>query len=274
MQIPLEDHFDDIIGKAQRGFQLNDELLANKAGVSIDELGRVQSGHVLEPVIAKVASALSLGVNTLLASANKSWYPQARDVEGLASFNTPFEDMHVNAHVVWDSEAGEAAVFDTGASAAPLLDFLRQRRLKVAHILLTHTHRDHVADLKRLRSETGAMVHVSKEESLPGAEPFEAGRSFTVGRLRVETRPTSGHSAGGVTYVISGLSEPVAVVGDALFAGSIGGGLVSYVDALANNRRHILSLPAGTVLCPGHGPLTTVGEEKQHNPFFPEFQKS
>ena len=94
-----------------------------------------------------------------------------------------------------------------------------------------------------------------------------------MGALRLETRLTSGHSVGGITYVVSGLARPVAVVGDALFAGSMGGGMVSYADALANNRRHILSLPDPTVVCPGHGPLSTVGEEKQHNPFFPEFQK-
>ena len=52
----------------------------------------------------------------------------------------------------------------------------------------------------------------------------------------------------------------------------MGGGGVSYADALANNRKKILSLPEDTILCPGHGPLTTVGEEKRHNPFFPEFQ--
>ena len=53
-----------------------------------------------------------------------------------------------------------------------------------------------------------------------------------------------------------------------MFAGSMGGGLVSYEDALRNTREQILSLPDDTILCPGHGPLTTVGEEKRHNPFF------
>jgi len=58
------------------------------------------------------------------------------------------------------------------------------------------------------------------------------------------------------------------VVGDALFAGSMGGGNISYTDALATNRAEILTLPEETVICPGHGPMTTVGEEKRHNPFF------
>jgi glyoxylase-like metal-dependent hydrolase (beta-lactamase superfamily II) len=72
--------------------------------------------------------------------------------------------------------------------------------------------------------------------------------------------------------VITGLAQTVAVVGDAIFAGSMGGGAISFADALSNNRRKIFTLPDDTVLCPGHGPLTSVGEQKRHNPFYPEFQ--
>jgi len=274
MLIPLEDNFEDIIGKAQRGFQLSDEQLADKAGVTIDELGRVRSGQVLEDVIRRLAAALSLGVQTLVDSAHRAWYPQPHAVEGLARFNTPFEDMLVNAYLLWDRSQGEGLIFDTGASTVSLLDFVREKALRIRHVLLTHTHRDHVADLKRVREAIRAPVWVAEQESIPGARSFVPGQTFSAGGLEVETRLTSGHSRGGVTYVVSGLATPVAVVGDALFAGSMGGGMVSYADALANNRRHILSLPPETVLCPGHGPLTSVGEERAHNPFFPEFQKS
>jgi hydroxyacylglutathione hydrolase len=79
---------------------------------------------------------------------------------------------------------------------------------------------------------------------------------------------TSGHSPGGMTFVVTGLSRPVAIVGDSLFAGSMGGGNVSYDDALRNNREKILTLPDETIVCPGHGPLTSVGKEKRDNPFF------
>ena len=71
-----------------------------------------------------------------------------------------------------------------------------------------------------------------------------------------------------MTYVVTGLSRPIAIVGDSIFAGSMGGGNVSYHDALQNNADKILSLQDKTIICPGHGPMTTVGEEKQHNPFF------
>jgi glyoxylase-like metal-dependent hydrolase (beta-lactamase superfamily II) len=71
-----------------------------------------------------------------------------------------------------------------------------------------------------------------------------------------------------MTYVVTGLARPIAIVGDSLFAGSMGGGNVSYQDALRNNREKILTLSDETIVCPGHGPLTTVGKEKRDNPFF------
>jgi len=86
--------------------------------------------------------------------------------------------------------------------------------------------------------------------------------------LEIETRLTWGHSPSGMTYVVTGLARPIAVVGDSLFAGSMGGGNVSYKDALRNNLEKILTLPDETIICPGHGPMTTVREEKRHNPFF------
>jgi glyoxylase-like metal-dependent hydrolase (beta-lactamase superfamily II) len=270
--IPLEDNFNDIIGKAQRGFKLRDDQLAERAGIAVNELGRIQSGKVEDELIRKVARALSLGPGALVASANKRWLPAEQELAGLAQFNTPYHDMTVNAYLVWDPKSRQAVAFDTGADCSPVLQFAKSNDLAIKLILLTHTHPDHIADLARFKSETGAPTFVPEREPIAGAESFSEGRTFELGGLRIETRLTSGHSAGGITFVISGLARPVAVVGDAMFAGSMGGGGVSYTDALGNNRKKILSLPNETVLCPGHGPLTTVAEEKLHNPFFPEFQ--
>ncbi len=270
--IPLEDNFTDIIGKAQRGFKLSDDQLAARAGVTVNELGRVQSGQAEDDIIRKVARILNLGGTALVESARKKWYPAAQALDGLAQFNTPYHDMTVNGYLVWDPKTKEAAVFDTGADCSPILQAIKTNGLTAKHVLLTHTHPDHIADLPRLKAGTDARVYVSQLEAVAGAETFSEGRTFNVGRLEIETRQTSGHSVGGITYVISGLAKPVAVVGDAMFAGSMGGGGVSYTDALGNNRKKILTLRDETVLCPGHGPLTTVGEEKLHNPFFPEFQ--
>jgi hydroxyacylglutathione hydrolase len=271
--IPLEDNFTDILSKAQRGLKWSEADLAQRAGVPVAELGRVKSGEVIDGALTRLAAALQLGPDALLASAKKAWSPQPVSLDGLAQFNTPWEDMTVNAYLVWDAQTQEAAVFDTGADCGPIVREVKFKGLTVKSILLTHTHPDHIADLTRLRRETGAKAWVSKLEAISGAETFAEGHTFALGRLSIASRLTTGHSVGGVTYVIQGLARPVAVVGDAIFAGSMGGGLVSYADALSNNRSKILTLPDDTVLCPGHGPLTTVGEQKQHNPFYPELQR-
>ncbi len=268
--IPLEDNYNDIIGKAQRGLQLSDDTLASKAGVSIADLNQAKEGHFNEPVARKLAAALNLAPDALVESGKKAWYPgDPGEVPGLACFNTTYGDMTVNSYLVWDPKTNQGVCFDTGADASGMTKFAADRALRIQSILLTHTHPDHIADLDRLKAATDAAAFVCKLEAIDEAETFDAGKKFTIGTLQIETRQTKGHSHGGITYVVNGLPRRVAVVGDAMFAGSMGGGGVSYADALKTNREGILTLPDDTILCPGHGPLTTVGEQKAHNPFFP-----
>jgi hydroxyacylglutathione hydrolase len=267
--IPLEDNFSDIIGKAQRGLRISDTELAEKARVSSQKIRKLREGDFDELALLRVAPALGLAPRALCELASGEWRPKENDeVEGLAQFTTPYHDMTVNAYLVWDPGSGAAAVFDTGADCRDMLRFATRKKLAVKLILLTHAHPDHIADLPRLREETGASVYVSSREPVPGAEPIDEGRRFQLGQLNLDTRLTWGHSRGGITYVITGLARSVAVVGDSLFAGSMGGGNASYQDALQNNLEKILTLPDETIICPGHGPMTTVGEEKAHNPFF------
>lgn len=267
--LPLEDNHLDILGKAQNGLKLGNEELASRAGISSADLSRIQAGEVLSEPLGKLAKALGLGPQPLTNAARKAWRPQAVTIPGLKTFTTRFEDMTVNSYLAWDAASKKAAAFDAGADAGPMLEFAAASKLKIELILITHTHIDHVYDLARLREKTGAPVFVGDQEPpLAGAEPFAAGKSFQAGALVIESRLTRGHADGGITYVIKGLSRTVAVVGDAIFAGSMGGGKVSYADALRTTRGEILSLPDETVLASGHGPLTTVAEEKKHNPFF------
>jgi hydroxyacylglutathione hydrolase len=276
--IPLEDNFTDILGKAQRGLRLGDAELSRRAGISAAQLATAKAGQIDETVVRKLAAALHLGADALVASAKQAWHPaDPGPIDGLACFTTPFSDMTVNAYLVFDLKTKQAAAFDTGADCEPMLEFARRQGFKLKLILLTHAHGDHVFALDRLKEATGAQAYVSERETIPGAEPFANGRAFTLGRLNIEARRTSGHARRGTTYVVTGFashpSSGLAFVGDALFAGSMGGGLVNYDEALRTNRESIFTLPDDTVICPGHGPLTTVGEEKQHNPFFPEFQQ-
>ncbi|HYR59445.1 MAG TPA: MBL fold metallo-hydrolase [Chthoniobacteraceae bacterium] len=266
--IPLEDNFNDIIGKAMRGLKLTDAQIANSAGVQAGAVEALREGKWDAAIARKVAPALGLGADALVASGEKAWAPKPIAIDGLAQFNTPFEDMTVNSYLVWDPASGEAAAFDTGADCSAMLAFIADKKLRLTRIFLTHTHGDHILELDRLKEKTGAPAVVGSREPIDGAEPFDAGATFSIGKLRVETRLTWGHSKGGVTYVVTGLERPVAVVGDAVFAGSMGGGGVSYEAALQTNREQILTLPDDTILCPGHGPLTTVAEQKVHNPFF------
>lgn len=268
MPIPLEDNFHDILGKAQRGLQLSDEDLAEKAGVTVEALRRLKSGGFDRETADQVAPCLDLDGPALAALAENKWQPNEASVEGLAQFTTDYHDMKVNAYLAWDPVSKMAVAFDTGANCDALLAKSRSEGLSIELILLTHAHPDHIADLARLATVTGAPIHLSELEQAPGAQPVPQGEICSVAGLTIESFLTSGHSPGGMTYFVRGLDQPVAIVGDSLFAGSMGGGNVSYEDAIRNNLEKILTLPNDTILCPGHGPLTTVAEEKAHNPFF------
>ena len=267
--IPLEDNAGDIIGKAQRGLRISDGELAEKARVSSQKIRQLREGDFDELALLRIAPVLGLAARALCELAKSEWHPKKIDNSGgLAQFNTHYHGMAVNAYLVWDPASRAAAAIDTGADCSEMVRFANREKLSVKLILLTHAHADHVADLPRLREETGGDVFTPAREPVPGAEPIDDGRHFRLGKLDFETRLTWGHSRGGMTYVVTGLARPIALVGDSLFAGSMGGGNASYQDALRNNLEKILTLPDETIVCPGHGPMTTVGEEKTHNPFF------
>jgi hydroxyacylglutathione hydrolase len=267
--IPIEDNVGDIIGKAQRGLGISDSELAKKAGVDLQTIRKLGESDFDEAALLGVAPVLDLAADPLCELAKGEWRPEKiNERDGFAQFNTRFHDMTVNAYLVWDPASRTAAVFDTGADCSEMVRFASRHKLNVQLILLTHAHPDHVADLPRLREETGADVFGPAREPVSGAELIDEGKHFHLGNLEIDTRLTWGHSQGGMTYVVTGLARPIAIVGDSLFAGSMGGGNVSYQDALQNNLQKILTLPDETIICPGHGPMTTVGEEKKHNPFF------
>jgi hydroxyacylglutathione hydrolase len=271
-RIPLEDNYTDIIGKAQRGLQVSDEDLATRAEISVADLLALKSGKPIIPVLRRVARHLRLGPDALEGMAARTWYPaQPNFPTGFAIFNTPHEDMTVNSYLIWDSRSKISAAFDTGGNCDAMLDTIHSEGLDVRYIFLTHTHDDHIADLKKLADSTKAEVWASEKEPapFPGAKTFKENVHFHLGQLAIKTLLTSGHSPGMTTYYITGLSWPVAVVGDSIFAGSMGGGSPSgFAEQFKNNKEKILPLPKDTVLACGHGPLTTLGQEKQHNPFF------
>lgn len=272
--IPLEDNAGDIIGKAQRGLGITNETLRELAGLTQTQLRAVKGERPPEDLLRKVAPVLRLGADQLVAIAREAWRPApVPPIPGFAMLHLPFEDMTVNTYLLWDVKTRRAVVFDSGPDASAVLAVVKQERLEVELVLITHAHVDHVIALPEILKATGAKAWINARESgaedFPdNVETFATGQSFVLGPVRIETRLTSGHSAGQTTFVVKGLERPLAVVGDSIFAGSMGGGNVSFRDQYRNNLEQILTLPDETVLAPGHGPLTTVGEEKRHNPFF------
>lgn len=274
----LEDEVGDILNKAATGLGLGKRHLSAESGLPLEGVNALLSGEGNADDLLRLAPVLGLHGPSLVDLAEGRVAPPQIEVAGLTGFTTPFpvpgyEEMTVNSYLVRAAGSPVAVAFDAGTDVAEMLQRNREEQLSLELILITHAHGDHVQALDLLIEGAGRPpVRVHQRESLARAEPFPSGESFRAGPLRIESRLTSGHSPGGTTYVIGGLDRPVAVVGDALFCCSQGGASRAYPEALQNNREQILSLPDETVLCPGHGPMTTVAFEKAHNPFFPEFK--
>ena len=274
MKIPFEDSFADVISKAAMGRGLNVMALSRQTGLSLSRVESIMEGQFDSGIVGRLASHLGLHAPSLFELAKGSWYPDPVNLDGLAAFNTPFpirgyEEMTVNSYLVWDPTSKKAAAFDTGANVDGMLKVIEEKGLQLSMVCLTHTHDDHIQALPQLLEATGnPPVWSNAIEPYKGSEQFETGKCLFIGYVQIDTCLTSGHSPGGTTYVISGLGRPVAIVGDSLFCCSQGGAPNNFQEALENNRKHILSLPDETILCPGHGPMTTVVDEKLHNPFF------
>lgn len=267
--LPLEDTWKDVLRKAVRGLDLTEAQLAQRAGLLPGEVTSILGGRFEAGGVERLAEALGLDGPALLALARGEYHPGGIALPaGMVRFTSDWDGLQVHSYLAWDLGTREAVAFDTGADAGEMLEFVARHGLKLRFLLLTHGHGDHLFDLDRVVEKTGAQAWIGEGEDLPGIATFSAGREFQAGSLRIGTRLTKGHAPGGITYVIQGLERPVAVVGDALFAGSMGGPVISYADCLRTNREEILSLPPETILCPGHGPLTTVALEMAHNPFF------
>ncbi len=270
MILPVEDEFSDVISKAQKGQGISTEKLAKRAGVSENPIRAARRG-VFEPeVVEALGEALGLNVPALLELGRGKWRPaEVPQIEGFAMVCSPFYDWKVNAFVVWDAESKRAIVFDTGTTAAPLVELLESQGLELDSVILTHAHWDHfegAADLLKRWPQARVLLGEKDGSISVPTEPMLEGFELEVGKITVRGFDTPGHTKGGMSFVVDGLPQKFAVVGDALFAGSMGGANVSYADGLASVKR-ILELSPDTILAPGHGPLTTVAEERKMNCF-------
>ncbi len=195
----------------------------------------------------------------------------------------PVGPLLANCYLVADEASRRAIVVDPGDEGPRIAAMIERLRLAVDFIVLTHGHFDHLGAVGPIRAVTGApvVVHEAEQETMRAPKLFAGleieeplvpdrllkdGETLIVGAHRLTVVHTPGHSPGHITLVGEGL----ALVGDVIFAGSIGrtdlpGG--DFVTLMNSITRHILTLPDETVLYPGHGPATTVGRERATNPF-------
>ena len=271
----LEDHLGDILRKARAMSGVTASATATAAGISEAELSALEATGQCAKKINFATLAPLLGLNAAkLAGIASGWLPTPKDLSAwreLRVFTTAGDGLTVNCHLVWDEVTRDAALFDTGLDAQPVLDCLAAEQLQLKHVFITHSHWDHVEALPQIRAVWPKVRLHSGSKSAPVEQRNKNAEIIHLGGLRVTHRETPGHAADGVTYLVGNWQEDaphIAIVGDALFAGSMGNGNGAWDLARLKVRKQILSLPADTLLCPGHGPLTTVAEEKKHNPFF------
>jgi glyoxylase-like metal-dependent hydrolase (beta-lactamase superfamily II) len=201
----------------------------------------------------------------------------------------PVGPIQANCYIVGDEVSKKGVVIDPGDEAERILNRIQEHGLTIEVIFNTHGHFDHVGANKRLKEATGAKIaihpddahYLSKisqsaavwgmhaEDSPPPDLLLEEGQTVEVDGLKFSVLHTPGHSPGSVSLVMP--EEELVFTGDLIFAGSIGrtdfpGG--DYNTLIQSVRQKIFTLDDSYRILSGHGPITTVGNERMHNPFF------
>jgi len=197
--------------------------------------------------------------------------------------------LEVNCYILGDEETKEAVVIDPGGDEDEILEALKYHGLQLKTIIDTHGHFDHVDANQPLKEATGASIAIHEADAAMLAKPSAEAMFFTGNRLRLSAADillkegdiisfgnhrlkvlhTPGHTPGGISLVME--DSPLVYVGDLLFQGSIGrtdfpGG--SFEDLINAVKTKIFTLGDNYSVYPGHGPVTTVGQERKYNPFF------
>jgi hydroxyacylglutathione hydrolase len=200
----------------------------------------------------------------------------------------PVGPLQCNCSVIGDETTHEAMVIDPGDDIQGVLALIRKHNLQVKQIVITHAHIDHVGGAMKLRAATGAPILLNQNDYAllkmldeqaawigmrsPGKVDIDrsvtSGETVTAGSLSANIFHTPGHTEGSICLYFP--ADKKLIAGDTLFAGSIGrtdlpGGSMQKI--LRSLHDTVLALPDETVVVPGHGPLTTIGEERATNPF-------
>jgi glyoxylase-like metal-dependent hydrolase (beta-lactamase superfamily II) len=259
----LEDDFTYVLRKALTGRQLSPEEAAARAGLSESAVMSFMEGS-FDPRTARKL-AVVLGLNADAFAGHDRYHPAPLSIPEVRRLDLPFGGERVNAWLV--RKDGMVVMFDAGYDAHDLLRALGEASPGCTpdRLFVTHTHRDHVGGLEKLKAQ-GVQVHAA---DIPGTILMEPGDERVCGPLRIRACDLSGHALPSLGFHVEGLEHPVLVTGDAVFAGSIGGCASKEAFQHALERIHEVTggLPDETILLPGHGPATTLGEERRANPF-------
>ena len=177
-----------------------------------------------------------------------------------------------NTYVVADELGGHAVMIDAGGPVEPLLRFLERGGFSLTHVLLTHHHHDHIAELDQVLARhpgTPVLIHQLERVHVPQATgTITPGETIHCGALEIVPIHTPGHTAGMVSLLVDGHD---VFTGDTLFKGSVGGvrapGHTTYADLKSSIMDKLLKLPPETRIHPGHTDPTTVADELEHNRF-------
>lgn len=200
----------------------------------------------------------------------------------------PVGPLQCNCSIIGDETTREAMVIDPGDGIDDVLAIVRKHNLQLKQIVVTHAHIDHVGGAMKLRAATGAPILLNQNDYAllkmldmqaawigvppPGKVQIDrsltTGESVSAGSHTANVLHTPGHTEGSICLYFP--TEKKLIAGDTLFAGSIGrtdlpGGSMQKI--MRSLHETVLALPDETVVVPGHGPLTTIGEERESNPF-------
>ena len=258
----LEDDFTYVIRKAFKGLALAPGEAALRAGLTEKEVLSFSRGNFSADTARRLAPVIGLKPEAL--AKHDRYLPAPLAVTEIHRLDLPFGQERVNAWLVLTNE--KSVLFDTGyepGSCAAALDTIRVPGPD--QIFITHAHVDHIGGIPSFIAR-GRVLHGSH---IANTRQMEPGDSIRCGPLTVRACDLSGHANPSLGFHIDGLASPVLVTGDALFAGSMGGCATPelYQHALSRLREVLSPLPDSTILLPGHGPATTLGEERAANPF-------
>ncbi len=200
----------------------------------------------------------------------------------------PVGVLACNCSVIGDEQTREGMVIDPGDNIEEVLRVVQQHGLKIKQIVVTHAHIDHVGGAMKLKAATGAPILLNQNDYAllkmldvqaawigtpsPGAvqidQPIADQDLITAGNLRATALHTPGHTQGSICLYFP--AEKKLIAGDTLFQGSIGrtdlpGG--DFKQIMNSLHGRLMALPDETVVVPGHGELTTIGKERETNPF-------